>query len=719
MKRTASFLKNKINRFWISVCTFGVLFAMIAYMAYTGADIEFADSNIRNTMQYLKNQCVSYDEILSADKVKSLIRLSEQATEVVRDIKNDDTRVEYEYLKDYASEQRLAGIIITDENINPVCEYSDDRISFGDLKDLLVSKSVRDSIDYPTKIFMERINVSGQHFDFAVLAREDTKGLVCCYRYQDNEINFINQSSLENLLSGYALDTNGVMAIAKDGVIRGTNIDSLKYKKVSDNEILSQLDNANAFEGVRKIDVDDGYFGNVTMYRDYKLYVYYPQSEVFSRRNRFTLYILFGYALIVMGYYMLKTKSEKKSILAANAAKTDFLRRMSHDVRTPINIIFGMLRIGNKYPNDLEKQRYCREKAGEASALLLDIMNGILTANKLDSDNFEIEKAPFDIEKAINEVCSIVEIQASEKNIKFSVEKGELKHNYIMGSSIFLRQIFLNIFGNAVKYTPNNGEINVSYRELNSSEPNRGVFEFSCRDNGIGMSEDFQKHMFEEFAQETREIKVSEGGVGLGLSIVKKLVDKMGGSVEVKSAVNRGSVFTVRIPTEFCDEPIAKNIQNVEYADGNDSAENLADKKVNVLVAEDNALNMEIAEFMLSEKGAAVTKAINGKEAVDIWKNSKEGTFELILLDLMMPVMTGIDAAKAIRNSDRSDAKTVPIAAMTANNLYEDITECEKVGMNGLLTKPLKADCLTELINNLKKQNFIPNKFYTDIGECR
>lgn len=283
-----------------------------------------------------------------------------------------------------------------------------------------------------------------------------------------------------------------------------------------------------------------------------------------------------------------------------------------------------------------------------------------------------------------------------------------------MGSSIFLRQIFLNIFGNAVKYTPNNGEIKVSYRELNSSEPNRGVFEFSCRDNGIGMSEDFQKHMFEEFAQETREIKVSEGGVGLGLSIVKKLVDKMGGSVEVKSAVNRGSVFTVRIPTEFCDEPIAKNIQNVECADGNDSAENLADKKVNVLVAEDNALNMEIAEFMLSEKGAAVTKAINGKEAVDIWKNSKEGTFELILLDLMMPVMTGIDAAKAIRNSDRSDAKTVPIAAMTANNLYEDITECEKVGMNGLLAKPLKADCLTELINNLEK-----TKFYTDIGECR
>lgn len=708
MKRIARVFKNKINRFWISVCTFGVLFAMVAYMAYTGADIEFADSNIRNTMQYLKNQCVSYDEILSADKVKSLIRLSEQATEVVRDIKNDDTRVEYEYLKDYAFEQRLAGIIITDENINPVCEYSDGKISFGDLKDLLVSKSVRDSIDYPTKIFMERINVSGQHFDFAVLAREDTKGLVCCYRYQDNEINFINQSSLENLLSGYALGMNGVMAIAKDGVIRGTNIDSLKYKNVSDNEILSQLDNANAFEGVRKIDVDDGYFGNVTMYRDYKLYVYYPKSEVFSRRNRFTLYILFGYVLIVMGYYMLKTKSEKKSILAANAAKTDFLRRVSHDVRTPINIIFGMLRIGNKYPNDLEKQRYCREKAGEASALLLDIMNGILTANKLDSDNFEIEKAPFDIEKAINEVCSIVEIQASEKNIKFSVEKGELKHNYIMGSSIFLRQIFLNIFGNAVKYTPNNGEINISYRELNSSEPNRGVFEFSCRDNGIGMSEDFQKHMFEEFAQETREIKVSEGGVGLGLSIVKKLVDKMGGSVEVKSAMNRGSVFTVRIPTEFCDETIAKNIQNIECADGNDNAEYSADKKINVLVAEDNALNMEIAEFMLSERGADVTKATNGKEAVEIWKNSKEGTFELILLDLRMPVMTGTEAAKEIRNSGRSDAKTVLIAAMTANSLNEDITECENVGMNGLLAKPLNADCLTELINNLKK-----TKFYT------
>ncbi len=706
MKRMTRFLKTEASKFWISVCALGVLFVMIAYIAYGGADIESADSGIRNTMKYLKNQCISYDDILSADKVKSLIRLSEQATEVVRDIKNDNTRVEYEYLKDYASEQRLAGIIITDENINPVYEYSDNRISFGDLKDLLVSKSVRDSIDYPTKIFMERINISGQHFDFAVLARKDTKGLVCCYRYQDNEINFINQSSLENLLSGYALGMNGVMAIAKDGVIRGTNIDSLKYKNVSDNEILSQLDNANAFEGVRKIDVDDGYFGNVTMYRDYKLYVYYPKSEVFSRRNRFTLYILFGYVLIVMGYYMLKTKSEKKSILAANAARTDFLRRVSHDVRTPINIIFGMLRIGNKYPNDLEKQRYCREKAGEASALLLDIMNGILTENKLDSNTFEIEKAPFDIEKAINEVCSIIGIQASEKNIKFSVEKGELKHNYIMGSSVFLRQIFLNILGNAVKYTPNNGEINVSFREFESDEPNKGIFEFSCSDNGIGMSDEFQKHMFEAFAQEARE--TSEGGVGLGLSIVKKLADKMGGSVEVKSTLNRGSVFIVRIPTEFCDETIAKNIQNIECADGNDNAEYSADKKINVLVAEDNALNMEIAEFMLSERGADVTKATNGKEAVEIWKNSKEGTFELILLDLRMPVMTGTEAAKEIRNSGRSDAKTVLIAAMTANSLNEDITECENVGMNGLLAKPLNVDCLTELINNLKK-----TKFYT------
>ena len=709
MKRIASFLKNKINRFWVSVCAFGVLFAMIAYMAYTGADVEFAENSLNHTMQYLKKQCTSYDEIMSADKVKSLIRLSEQATEVVRDIKNDGTEAAYDYLKDYASEQRLAGIIIADENVNPVCEYSDDKITFADLKELFNSKSVRDIIEYPAKIFMERINVSGKYFDIAVLAREDKKGYVCCYRYQDNEINFINQSSIENLLSGYASDMNGVMVIAKDGVVRGTNINSLKYKKVSDNEILSRLDNANAFEGVRKINVDDGYYGNVTMYRDYKLYVYYPQSEVFSRRNRFTLYILFGYALIVMGYYMLKTKSEKKSILAANAAKTDFLRRMSHDVRTPINIIFGMLRIGNKYPNDLEKQRYCREKVGEASTLLLDIMNGILTVNKLDSDNFELEKEPFDIEKAIKDVCSIAEIQTNEKNIKFSVEMDKFKHRYVMGSSIYLRQIFLNIIGNAVKYTPADGEINVSYRELDNNEPNRGMFEFSCRDNGIGMSEDFQKHMFEEFAQETREIKTSEGGVGLGLSIVKKLTDKMGGSVEVKSAVNRGSVITVRLPMEFCEEqPSEINKHNVKHTNINGNDEHLSDKKVNVLVAEDNALNMEVAEFMLLEKGAAVTKATNGKEAVEIWKNSKEGTFDLILLDLMMPVMTGTDAAKAIRNSDRSDAKTVLIAAMTANSLNEDITECEKVGMNGLLAKPLKADCLTELINNLKK-----TKFYT------
>lgn len=368
----------------------------------------------------------------------------------------------------------------------------------------------------------------------------------------------------------------------------------------------------------------------------------------------------------------------------ANMAKTDFLRRMSHDIRTPINGIQGMIAIAEHFNDDINKQKECRQKIKEASGFLLDLVNSVLEMNKLESGALTLEHIPFDLSDVLSETCSIAEMNGTNRDLSISFDVDDLEHTHLIGSPLHLGQILQNITGNAIKYNRAGGSITLSAREL-SCENGKAEYRFICSDTGIGMSKEFVEHAFEPFAQEHSGARSKYVGTGLGLSITKQLVEMMGGTIKLESKLDVGSTFTVTIPFEVDHSYREERVVEEEIPDSVLSGKS-------ILIAEDNELNMEIAVFMLEESGIRVTTARNGQEAVDIFAGSKENSFDIILMDIMMPVMDGLTAAEIIRSMDRADAKTVPIFAMTANAFKEDIERSKQAGMNEHLSKPLEAD---------------------------
>lgn len=377
----------------------------------------------------------------------------------------------------------------------------------------------------------------------------------------------------------------------------------------------------------------------------------------------------------------------------ANIAKTDFLRRMSHDIRTPINGIRGMVDISRFYKDDQVKQEECRNKIMLASSFLLDLVNSVLDMNKLESGEVKLEEKPFRMSRLLKETSGVLEMQARECGITLNVCNEADEHDYLIGSPVHLGQVLQNIIGNAIKYNNDSGTVDVTCREI-SYDGNTAGFEFVCADTGIGMSEEFQQHAFEPFAQENESARTSYAGTGLGLPITKELVEQMGGSISFKSAPGEGTEFRIVIPfvidtEEKPDEAALNKPDDLEMVNG-----------AKILVVEDNDLNMEIVEFVLRNHGVDIVKAWNGREGVDIFASSSVGEFDMILMDVMMPVMNGINAARAIRALNRADAATVPIIAMTANAFTDDREASAEAGMNEHLAKPLNAD---ELMDTVRK----------------
>ena len=374
----------------------------------------------------------------------------------------------------------------------------------------------------------------------------------------------------------------------------------------------------------------------------------------------------------------------------ANMAKTDFLRRMSHDIRTPINGIRGMIAISEHFPKDIKKQEECREKVKEASGFLLDLVNSILDMNKLESGAIILEHKPFNLLEVLQEINDIAKMNAGLRGLKVSIDHTKIKHCHLVGSPLHLKQILQNIDGNAVKYNREGGSVSFATTEI-ACEDNRVIFKFVCKDTGRGMSKEFLAHAFEPFAQEDASARTAYMGTGLGLPIAKQLAEMMGGTIEVESEQNVGTTFITTIPFEI----------NTAYEKGDAFKEKEEEgdiSGVKVLLVEDNELNMEIAQFILENAGMKVIAAYNGKEAVDLFAASEENSFDLILMDVLMPIMDGLTAARNIRAMKRTDARKIPIFAMTANAFTDDIEESRKAGMNEHLSKPLDADKMLAVI---------------------
>ncbi|MCM1186457.1 MAG: transporter substrate-binding domain-containing protein [Lachnoclostridium sp.] len=373
----------------------------------------------------------------------------------------------------------------------------------------------------------------------------------------------------------------------------------------------------------------------------------------------------------------------------ANKAKTEFLSHMSHDIRTPINGIMGMLNIAENNTQDLEKQAECRGKIKTSAEHLLSLINDVLDISKLESGNVEFLSESFSLKELLDNCMVIVGGQAQNRNVELITDIDGLPHEYFVGSPLHIKQILINIVGNSVKYNKPGGSIHFRCREM-SAENGIARICFQISDTGIGMSKEYLKHIFEPFTQEEGGARTNYQGSGLGMTITKRLVDKMGGSIEVESETNRGSKFTVVLPLEISAPPEEEH---------HDTEAGLADiEGKHVLLVEDNELNQEIAKYLLTEMGLKVTVAVNGQEAVELFEKSAPGTYDLIFMDVMMPVMNGYEATKHIRSLERSDAAGIPIVAMTANAFAEDVQAAKDAGMSEHTAKPLDPKVIERVL---------------------
>lgn len=386
----------------------------------------------------------------------------------------------------------------------------------------------------------------------------------------------------------------------------------------------------------------------------------------------------------------------KEMVELAGQAKNSFLSRMSHDIRTPLNGIMGMVQIAKDHieePDTVMKSLYKLEKAGRQLELLI---GEILDMTKLEGNRVELLHEPFNLYDALEDICNNLHFQAEERCIKITGIHFNEKHDEVIGSITHVRRIIENVLGNAVKYNRFGGTLEYSVDEI-PMDKNHSTYRFTIKDTGIGMSEEFQEHMFEPFSQEDKSARTQYKGSGLGLPITKELLNLMNGKISVKSKLGVGSTFIIDIPLELNLE------QREEIFEQKDTQASL--KGVHILLAEDNEMNREIAQYFLEEEGAEVITAVNGKEALDKFLFTPEYTFDMILMDIMMPVMSGIDAVRFIRRSAHPKAATIPIIAMSANTFSEDVQKAKIAGMDDYLSKPLDRKKMIKLLMVYKKKS--------------
>ena len=424
----------------------------------------------------------------------------------------------------------------------------------------------------------------------------------------------------------------------------------------------------------------------------------------FIYRHRSSIVVIIVGVLLtgvaVLTWALQRARVEQNKALAANAAKTAFLARMSHDIRTPLNGILGLIEIEELHEDDVDAARKNRAKARIAANHLLSLINDILEMGRIENGKLTLEHVSFNLEDLCNDAIVLCKLRASDRNITMQDQRAHpLCNPHVMGSPTHVRQISINLLDNSIKYNKDGGTVAFA-SQIKPIDDSQVLFCFSVSDTGIGMSPEFLKHIYEPFAQEGNDARSKFQGTGMGMPIVKSLIDMMGGTIEISSEVGVGSTFNVQIPLD-----IDKNPQAREGADEQAISCSLAG--MNVLLAEDNELNAEIAQALLESEGIVVTRAADGKEAVELYTSRPAGSFDAILMDIMMPGMDGYEATRAIRLSEKADAADIPIIALTANAFAEDAKAAHDAGMNAHLPKPLDFNKLKNILARIKKNGTV------------
>ena len=712
-------IKKKEKRIQLLGGLLGICVAVVSLFYFFHSEKAEAEKRMVEIVNYVKVQCSTYTHYNELSESKSLLRAIESARQMSTNIKTETEnggQLSRDFLKGNLQTLWVDGILVLDADGKTDCEYSTDESLTNEITEYLQKDIIMDFAGYEERSYSERFTrEDGAHIDIAACARKDAPGIVAIYYYTSPEFARNYTLTIQRLLNGYSTQKDGTILVADNGTVVACNDESLLGQNTADNEVVQAMKKHTDSQHIYHFKKEGiGCYGIMLKQRDYYIYAYLLDTEVFHNLPLNVMSVIFLYFLMfgLFWFWTYKTnlthqkleqeKDEKykaelliaaKKAEAANEAKTEFLQRMSHDIRTPINGICGVLNVADHYADDMKKQAECRAKVKEASHLLLELVNDVLDMSKLESDEVILEEIPFNLSSIFREVFVVIEQIAAEQNIRIAWEKKEIIHRNLIGSPGYVKRVMMNILSNAVKYNRENGHIYISCVEIPSEQPETAIMKFVCRDTGIGMAEEFQKHIFEPFAQEHAGSRTKFAGTGLGMPITKKLVEKMGGTIMFKSKEGVGTTFVIQVPFRI-------DLATDKRKEQKDASEKTI-KGLHILLAEDNELNMEIAEFMFRNEGAEVTKAWNGLEAVEIFEKSRPGEFDVILMDIMMPVMNGYNATKRIRSMDREDAKEIPIIAMTANAFTEDRIRAKEAGMDEHISKPVDGNLLVKVIHEL------------------
>ena len=654
--------KTKGKRIQLLGVLLGICVAVVSLFYFFYAEKAEAEKRLVEIVNYVKVQCSTYTHYNESSESKSLLRAIESARQMSTNISMETEnggQLSQDFLKENLQTLWVDGIIVLDKEGKMDYEYSMDESLANEITEYLQKEIIMDFAGYEERSYSERFaRGDGSYIDIAACARKDVPGIVAIYYYTSPEFTRNYTLTIQELLNGYSVQKDGRIIVADDGIVVASNDKRLLGQNTADNEVVQAMKKHTDSQHIYHLKNEGtGCYGIMLKQRDYYIYAYLPDMEVFHNLPLNVAGVIFLYLLIfnVFWFWAYRTnlthrkqeqeKDEKykaelliaaKKAEAANEAKTEFLQRMSHDIRTPINGICGMVNMADHYADDMEKQKEYRTKVKEASNLLLELVNDVLDMSKLESGEIVLEEIPFNLRSISREVFVVIEQVAAEQNIRIVWEKKEIIHRDLIGSPGYVKRVMMNILSNAVKYNRENGHIYLSCMEIPSEQPGMTTMEFICRDAGIGMTEEFQKHIFEPFAQEHTGSRTKFPGTGLGMAIAKNLVEKMGGTITLESEYGVGTTFVIRVPFKIDLD-----------ADKREEQKDISEKSIkglHILLAEDNELNMEIAEFLLQNEGADVTKAWNGQEAVELFRKSGPGGFDVILMDIMMPVMNGYEA---------------------------------------------------------------------------
>ena len=727
------------KRIWTAYLIIGVLLmAGVAFFSSWRA-MRTAEERFCQTLEFVKSQSTSFEKHNDTITAKALRRTAVAVHQLAENPALDLS--DPQCLNRQTEKLWLTGISVLGPDGTLRCESTTNGIGYDRFGDQLKNDAVLDVLSYPRKTYVKRVLLEdGSAVDVAAHRAESTELLLLAYRYTPAEFVEETALSIQSILDGYPAETSGTLFIVQNNQVVAANRPELIGQDVAGSPLAQGIRKAGAAEKLTHTRDWNGsgcYFGMFCHGRSFDLYAYTDEKIIFRESLLLILTVLVGYILLVMILQLLRRRSVQEMELqkkeqerkyqtqleeqnrkleialqhegAANRAKREFLFNMSHDIRTPMNAIIGITTLMKNELHQPEKLAEHLDKLENSGQLLLGIINDILDMSRIESGKTTLNVEKMNLPQQISQLDSIIRQQAGQRRQTFTVNT-HLQHENVLADPNRLNRVLMNILSNAVKYTPTGGHIRFEVDELPRNE-HYARYRFVVQDDGIGMSEAYQKTLFDPFTREERSGTNKVQGTGLGMAITKNIVDLMGGSINVESTTGKGTRFEVVL--EFPVDAEADTVPEAQVLpEEEEKTSPLSGMKF--LCAEDNAINAEILEMLLEANGASCTICSNGQEIVDAFASVKPGEYDMILMDVQMPVMDGLEATRRIRSGENPLGRIIPILAMTANAFLEDMQKSREAGMDEHLSKPVDIAALEQTV---KRFRVIPPKINS--GQAR